>query len=389
MMNIEIHDRETFGRVTLAGLSAYLEARGWERRDNWRGRMIVWGCDRGEEYAELLTPIREHSSAYAVRIGEAISELATWEGRSSVEVFQDLLAARADVIRFRSLNGSGGTDRSLVDGAALLDMSRDLLGAAARGADRPGEAVYRWRPSGVVTGYLREVRAVFGVRGWDDFALHSPVPADYGFQADLGDDYSPPFSRQAMLALHQGLSQASLVRDEVMAGSDVTEMFGAAVNRGLNANLCEALAGLVERSHGVSVGLAWASVRPRDVSVEDFSFSESSADVLRGGAEWLRRTSPYLDAHIVGEVVILARETDEPFDGQAVLAYELDGKPVSLHVQFPEESRDTVIRSFRDGIPVSLAGDIYREGRRYVLRSPRNVNLAQPGAVGADSASGD
>ena len=38
MMNIEIHDRETFGRVTLAGLSAYLEARGWERRDNWRGR---------------------------------------------------------------------------------------------------------------------------------------------------------------------------------------------------------------------------------------------------------------------------------------------------------------------------------------------------------------
>ena len=91
----------------------------------------------------------------------------------------------------------------------------------------------------------------------------------------------------------------------------------------------------------------------------------------------------------MGEVVILARETDEPFDGQAVLAYELDGKPVSLHVQFPEESRDTVIRSFRDGIPMSLAGDIYREGRRYVLRFPRNVNLAQPGAVGADSASGD
>ena len=188
-----------------------------------------------------------------------------------------------------------------------------------------------------------------------------------------------PSPVKATLALHQGLSQASLVRDEVMAGSDVTEMFGAAVNRGLNANLCEALAGLVERSHGVSVGLAWASVRPRDVSVEDFSFSESSADVLRGGAEWLRRTSPYLDAHIVGEVVILARETDEPFDGQAVLAYELDGKPVSLHVQFPEESRDTVIRSFRDGISVSLAGDIYREGRRLCAQVPTQC---EPGSTG-------
>ncbi len=388
-MNVEIHDRGAFSRITLAGLSAYLQARGWQRLDNWQGRMIVWSCDRGEEYAELLIPIREHSSGYALRIGEAISELATWEGRSSFQVFQDLLAARADVVRFRSLNGFGGPDRSLVDGAALLDMSRDLLAAAARGADRPGEPVYRWRPSGVVTGYLREVRAVFGVDGWNDFALHSPVPADFGFQVDLGDDYSPPFSRQAMLALHQGLSQASMVRDEVMAGSDVTEMFGEAVNHGLNANLCEALAGLAERSHGVSVGLAWASVRPRGASVEDFSFSESSADVLRGGAEWLRRTSPYLNAHIVGEVVILARESDEPFDGQAVVAYELDGKPVSLHVQFPEEHRETVIRSFRNGTPVSLTGDIHREGRRYVLKSPRSVHLAPTAAVGTDPALGD
>ncbi len=388
-MTFEIHAHEAFGRVTLAGLSAYLEARGWERRDNWQGRIIVWGCDREGESAELLTPLREHSSAYAARIGEAISELSIWEGRPSVDVLQDLVAARADVVRFRSLNGSGGSDRSLVDGAALLDMSRDLLAAAARCADRPGEAVYRWRPSGVVTGYLREVRAVFGVRGWDDFALHSPVPADYGFQADLGDDYSPPFPRQAMLALRKGLAQASLVRDEVTAGSDMAEAFASAVARGLNANLCEALAGLAERSHGVSVGLAWASVRPRDVPVEDFSFSESSADVLRGGAEWLRRASPYLDAHVVGEVIILARESEEPFDGKAIVAYELDGKPVSLRVQFPEKYRDTVIQSFRDGIPVSLTGNIYREGRRYELKSPRNVSLAPPGAVGANSAYGD
>ena len=97
-----------------------------------------------------------------------------------------------------------------------------------------------------------------------------------------------------MLALHQGLSQASLVRDEVMAGSDVTEMFGTAVNRGLNANCAKRWLGLVERSHGVAVGLAWASVSPRGVSVEDSRFRKAAqmcCEAALNGCAGLARTS--------------------------------------------------------------------------------------------------
>ena len=388
MVNVQISDRDAFGRVTLVGLNSYLESTGWERRTNWQGRMQVWGCDRGAESTELLAPLREHSAGYAVRIGEAISDLAVWEGRSQVDVFQDLVAARADVVRFRPLNRLGVTDWSVVDGAALLGMSRDLIAAAARGAEYPGQAVYRWRASGTVAGYLREVRAVFGLRGWDDFALHSPVPADFGLQADFGDDYLPPFARQATMALHTGLHEAGNVRDKVIAGVGVSEAIEAAVPRGLNANMCDALAGLIERSHGMSVRLTWASVRPRDTALEAFSFVESSADVLRGGAEWLRRNSPYLNAHITGDVVILAREPDVPFDGDAVVVYELDGKAVSLQVQFPEQYHDVVIMAFREGIPLSLDGDIYRVGRRYEVHSLRNVNLVRPNEAGDHSSNG-
>ena len=374
MLDVEIRDSDALGKVSLSALNAYLESNGWVRVENWEDRMVVWACERGEQREEVLTPLHEHSSAYANRISELVSSLSAWESRSQLDIYLDLVAARADVVRIRSLNGANGTGWSLIDGAAVLSMSRDLVSAAARFADHPGEAVYRWRASGVVANYLQEVRPVFGLRWLHDFALHSPVPADHNVQSGFDDSYSAPFSRQVMLALQNGLSEASGVTARVLGGADLSENFEAAVGRGVTANLCDALAGLVERTHGVSVGLTWASVRlPMEASSREFAFGKSSADVLRNGAEWLRRSNPYLNAHVVGDIVILARDEQEPFDGQAVVAYDLDGRPVSLHVKFDPADHDTVLAAFTEGIPVSLDGDIVREGRRYHLREARNV----------------
>ena len=372
-MEDRINDREMFRKVPVVALNAYLSSHGWIRKENWEGRVVVWANMRGDQRAELLTPIREHSSAYSTRIAEVVSELSTWEARPPLEVYQDLIAARADVVRFRSLNGTRD-DWSLVDGAEMLSISRDLVAAAARFADSPGQAVYRWRASGKVANYLRDVRPVFGLRMWQDFALHSRVVAGYGIQRDMGDDYVAPFPRQVMLALHAGLSKANEAGNKVLGGADLKKTFESAVSHGLNANLCEALAELVQRLHGVTVEVTWASVRPRNVPWNGFSFGESSIDVLRGGAEWLRSVIPF-HAYVNGEVVILEREADEPFDGQAVVVCELDKKPVSLYVRFDEADHENAIRAFRQGIRVSLDGDISRTGRRYALLSPRNLSL--------------
>jgi len=177
-----------------------------------------------------------------------------------------------------------------------------------------------------------------------------------------------------MLALSNGLSSASNVAAQVLSGADLSEDFEAAVSQGVNANLCDALAGLIERNQGVSLGLTWARARlPGEAAPQEFDFGVSSSEVLRGGAEWLRRSNPYLNAHVVGDVVILARDEQAPFDGQAVVAYELDGRPVSLHVRFEQADHETVLGAFTDGAPISLVGDIHRDGRRYCLRQPRNA----------------
>jgi hypothetical protein len=79
---------------------------------------------------------------------------------------------------------------------------------------------------------------------------------------------------------------------------------------------------------------------------------------------------------VTGEIVRLDRQSQEEFDGKAVVLYELDGRPVALQVQFDIADRDEVLRAFRDGVEISLDGDIHREGRQYLLQNVRNFIVA-------------
>ena len=139
-----------------------------------------------------------------------------------------------------------------------------------------------------------------------------------------------------------------------------------------SANLYDAVAALARRGHGINVSLAWAGVRPADTPSGEFAFSESAAEVFIEGRSYYDQNSPFLDAHVTGEIVCLDRESREEFDGHSVVLYELDGRPIPLHVQFRIEDQEEVVRAFRDSIEISVNGDIHREGRRHLLKDPRD-----------------
>ncbi len=130
--------------------------------------------------------------------------------------------------------------------------------------------------------------------------------------------------------------------DAVLTGQKVPDVFQAAVAPGVNAKLCDAVAALVRGGHGIGVSISWATVRPAEASDGEFQFAESAADVFIQGAETLRQNSPFLDAHITGEIVGLDRQRREEFDGQSEVVCELDGRPVALKVQFEASDHDEV-----------------------------------------------
>ena len=373
-MNVQIIDSSALRRVSPKVLGGYLEAQGWERQETWRNRIVVWSKTTVDYVAELLVPLREQSDAYTVRISEALGTLARIEDRSQLDVYHDLMGAGADIIRIQSSNVGMQSDWSLSNSVDLLERARDLVMAAARAAERPGQAVYRGRPSGLVTDYVRSIRPIPNYEAGRDLTLHSRVPADYGVQQDLGDSVKPPFPRQAIIALDSGLREAEGVSDRVLGGGGLS-YFDDVAPSGVSANLCEAISGLVKQGHGMEVRLSWAAVRPSNVPERHFVFGESSADIFADGAQRLRQNSPFLNAHIAGQIVRLDRESRHDFDGAAVVVAEFDGSPIALRVQFDVADRDDILRAFRDNLEVSFDGDVIREGRQIRLRDLRNFSL--------------
>ncbi len=371
-MDVQIRDAEALRRISPVMLRAYLKAHEWVQEETWRNRILVWSSKRDNQVRQLLTPLREQSDTYAVRISEVVAHLSEIEKRSQLDVYNDLIGAGADVIRLRSLNYSGQSNWALGDSVEFLTHARDLVSAAARFAEHPGRPVYRGRTSGMVAEYVRGIRPIPGYEAKPELTLHSQVRADYGMQEDMGDAFLAPFPRLATIALNTGLREASRTADIVNAGAIVSSSFEEAAQKGVSANFCEAVAALTKQGHGVEVSLSWAAVRPSDSLNDKFEFPESAADVFVEGAEWLRRNSPFIDAHVTGEVVRLHRESKADFDGQAVVMYQLDNRPVALSVRFDPHDHEEVYRAFRESLEISVAGDIYRIGRRHFLKNPHN-----------------
>ena len=371
-MKVEIRDREALESLSLVSLLSYLKSHEWIDDGPWgRGMANLYLKEHGGRTYHIFVPVRDTLADYAQAMSEAVEAIATVEERSELDVFYDLDGIGADVIRMRAPNRASKGILSLRQNMELLNDAYRMLASAARAAEKP-QATYRSRPSAQVSEYLDSVQPLPSYYEGHTLTLHSPVPAGIG-QTDMGDDYYSPFPRQATHKLAVALDYASAAIDEALF-VDALDPFERAVEHGLSANLCDSVAAMAKRGHGIEIGLSWAEVRPSNVGDSKFKFSDRSADVLMEAAKSFRRNEPSFDERVTAQVVRLEREPPD-FDGKAVMLSMRDGQLIRIRVEFNERDYDRVIEAFREQKTISLDGDVYLVGNAYELRNPRNLTL--------------
>lgn len=372
-MLVQILDRIALSSLSVISLRSYLDSHGWIDEGTWGDRPItVFSKEHSDRKWEILVPHRDTIGGYMENVAETVAVLASIEDRSQLEVFNDVSATGADVIRLRSSNGVSRETLSLRQSATLLNDAYVMVASAARAVEKP-QATYRGPVSSDVAEYLDNVQPFSGYYQGYDITLHSPVPAGFESQTDLGDDFLAPFSRRATLKLAEALEHSNEAISGIFS-DDPVKRFRQVVKHGVSANLCDAVAGLAKRGEGIEIDLFWAPVRPSTVRDYHYQFSENSADILTEAARTFRRDEPSFGEPIVAQVVRLEREPEE-FDGKATLLYIRDGHPTRLRVEFEKSVYNNVIRAFQGRDPIRLDGDIYRIGNVYELRNPRNLTV--------------
>lgn len=379
MIDFDVIEREEIASITALNLSAYLQKTGWEYQ-GIRGRNAhIYILTTGERKNTVAVPAFELLDDHAERIADAMEVISRAESRPPHTVFQDLAKADNDSVRIASTNGAGRTPLTMSGSADLLDAAYDLMSYSARAAEvakaRNFKAAFRGNVSAQVSSFLN------GLTFYPDFlrgyrlTMYSPVSVELERseeRAEVNDE--TPFSRETTQTLAQALDETSRALSKAVR-EQTTDHFRQTTQKGVSANLCDALSRLARGGKGVSIEINWSLLRGSASPPRSVAITHQHADILRSAADTLRTSDPSLEELVFSHVFRLERLPEE-FDGKATLLALRDGRTVRMSTEFDKVDYQTVIEAFTSQRSLSLIGDVHQTSGRLELRNPHDLVLS-------------
>lgn len=182
-----------------------------------------------------------------------------------------------------------------------------------------------------------------------------------------------PFERRAVVTLMTALRVTHSWATKASAGARALMDLEEAVAQGVSSNLCDALAGIGDEGERTFVVRAsWSLTRPA-APQPPITFDDDVLPSISEAGRMLREASPRPDATIVGQIVKLEQDEEDP--GRATISGVVDGERRKATVQLAESDRALAVSAYESRSTVSVTGDLRREGRGYVLADIRDVRL--------------
>ncbi|MBY5330947.1 hypothetical protein [Rhizobium leguminosarum] len=371
-MKAIIIDPDVLASVTPSAIISYAMTEGWTRAGGYGEHSDIYVKDKGPE---LIIPGTAQLGDYSQVVAEVINELARYEKRSELQVFRDLVGSDRDVVRVRAPEADGDGSVQIDAGVNIFSQAREILLSAACSANEPRPA-YRTGKNKEAIAYMNRVRLGQTEHGSFVVTLFAPVPPS--LEQPKQPDFWPtpaeePFDRLVTRFLADGVQAAHKAAEQVVRGDGITA-FTNAIQKGVSANLCEALSGLIDAGQGLDVSVTWSRTRPTPEARRQIIFGRSESEVLREAARVLRLQEPRPDERLEGYVVGAGRRIEDD-DGQVTLKTFIDGRPVSVKTKLPAEIYTLALTAHDDKNPVMVTGDLRRDGQRWRLDNPRNLEV--------------
>ena len=383
-MKVSIRDKEALAAVSPSALLAYARADGWTKEEPYGEHSDVYSR---EGAPEIILPRTQHLGDYASVVSRLIEIFAEVAEKDTLSLYRVLMTIDRDVVRVRAATEDGDGSVPLNAGVNLITGARDLVLAAARSLREPRSA-YRGAPYRETREYLRQVQLGQTEQGSFVVTLLGPViPPLEQKGAELhsvADD--PPVGRQMTQRLAEALTAARKAVDAFDGDENISfkadnSIFLNAVNHGVSANLCDALAMMIEPFHGIDVALSWARTRPLKKAGESVHFTTSDAPVLHESARRFRGHGPDRKPAISGHIRRLRRGDLEAL-GNVTL---VDSGGRSVQAVLSPRDYERAIRAHGNDAQVVMDGDLDGSGSKWRLRNPRIVEIISD----QDDASGD
>jgi hypothetical protein len=369
-MKATIEDRDALAAISPSALSAYVRAEGWSSVEKFGDHSDVYVR---EKHPELILPGVDTLGDYPDVISNIIQLLARSENRDEMQVYKDLVVADRDVIRVRAPEADDDGSVRIEAGMGIILQAHDMLLSAACAAREP-RPTYRAGKIKEASSYMDRVRLGQTEQGSFIVALLAPVPPtlELAAQNELWPNLSAePFERIVTRRLADSLIAAHSAAEQAVR-RDGLNSFKQVVARGVSANLCDALAGLIDFGQGLEVSVTWARTRPTPEARRTVEFSKTEAEVYREAARLFRFEEPRSDERLQGYIISADRDISKE-QGVVTLKTFLDGQPTSIKTQLPPNMYSTALEVHGTKAAISITGDLVRKGQRWWLENPRDL----------------
>ncbi len=349
------------------------ELLGWLRSVGWRrtGNNARWAQMTREVDGQQITldvPLLGQARDYAGSAAVLIADVAEMEGRAPQAVLLDVRSVSLDVVRLALIGAS--TEAGRLSVAACVDTirgARDLLLAAASSA-LGARAAYLGRRHASAMSFLGEAKLVRVEQG--SFVLCIEVPVPPQLQDEPLDESAPEpeYARRVTRRLAEGMAgvEAALRESEL---TDSLDPFVSRATQGVSANLCEALALMLDASQveRIEASVGFAARRPVAVETPRRGVvARTHLPLLREAARGLRGKVAETDVVVSGPVVKLA-SGDPVQGGRVVLQAEVDERLRFVQMDLGTGDYAVAVEAHKQCQFVEVTGALRRRGNVWLL----------------------
>ena len=360
-MKARILDAGALAAISPAALAAYVRGEGWAKSDEYGQHADIYV---GDDRPELVLPRTDRLTDYVAVVSRLIGILCEANGQDELALYRDLIGADQDVVRVRTFVSHDDGSVPLNEGVEMVAQAREMLLAAAC-ATRAPQPVYRAGANREAAEYMKQVKLGQTEHGSFVVTMMAPVPPMLQPMLDQSwtsfDD--EPYERQVTRRLVEALEASRDAAEKANCG-DGASAFESAVSAGVSANLCDAIARLIEGSSGLEVSVSWAKTRPTPEHRRSIRFSESDAGAFKEAARTFLAREPRLDVKLFGAVHKLIRGEHE-IEGQVTFKVDMDGKSQSVSATLDQRNYSVAIHAHEVRNPVIVTGDLERVKQRW------------------------
>ena len=381
-MKAQILDAKALRAISPAALAAYARGEGWRKVEAYGMHADVYV---GDGKPEIILPRTDRLADYASVVSRLIGVFSDVNERDELPTYRDLVGADRDVVRVRAIGADDEGSITLDAGVELVCQAREMLLAAACATRPTPQSVYRAGANKEASEYMKHVRLGQTEHGSFVVTLMAPVPPM--LQPLLDETWASfkdePMERQVTRRLVEAL-EASRNAVELAHSGDGMSAFENAIRKGVSANMCEAVAKLIEQSDGLEISVHWARTRPTPEARRKIDFSDSDAAVLKEAARAFRAKQPRPGVILFGSVHTLKRDQHD-IEGLVTFKAEVDNKVQSVNAVLDENNYSVAVRAHEARNPVVVTGDLERVKQRWRLINTSIRELAADDAEDDDA----